>query len=75
MKDAKECSTAAIYLDILLKIDADGKPTTQHYDKRDDFNISINFPYLYSNTLSSQQTVFNLVTIQHKLDRWIFTDT
>jgi len=50
IKDTTESSTSASYLDILLKIDADGKLTTQLYDKRDDFNFSIvNFPHLYSN--------------------------
>jgi hypothetical protein len=35
---------------VLLKLDTNGKITTQLYDKRDDFNFSIvNFPYLCSN--------------------------
>jgi hypothetical protein len=46
IKDTTECSTSASYLDILLKLDANSKITTQLYDKRDDFNFSIiNFPY------------------------------
>jgi hypothetical protein len=50
IKDTTECSTSASYLDVLLKLDTNGKLTTQFYDKRDDFNFSIvNFPYLCSN--------------------------
>ena len=50
IKDTTESSTSASYLDILIKIDADGKLTTQLYDKRDDFTFFIvNFPYLCSN--------------------------
>ena len=42
------------YLDVLLKLDTNGKITTQLYDKRDDFNFSIvNFPYLCSNIPAS----------------------
>jgi hypothetical protein len=49
-----QCSTSASYLDVLLKLDTNGKITTQLYDKRDDFNFSIvNFPYLCSNILAS----------------------
>ena len=47
-KDTTECSTCASYLDVLLKLDTNGKITTRFYDKRDDFNLSIvNFPYMY----------------------------
>jgi hypothetical protein len=54
MKDTTECSTSASYLDVLLKLDTNGKITTQLYDKRDDFNFSIvNFPYLCSNIPAS----------------------
>jgi hypothetical protein len=50
IKDTTESSTSASYLDVLLNIDADGKLTTQLYDKRDDFNFAIvNFPYTCSN--------------------------
>ena len=50
IKDTKESSTSASYLDILLKVDINGKLTTQLYDKRDDFSFSIvNFPHLCSN--------------------------
>jgi hypothetical protein len=36
---------AALYLDVLLKLDSKGEITTQLYYKRDDFNFSIvNFP-------------------------------
>jgi hypothetical protein len=50
IKDTTECSTSASYLDVLLKLDTNGKITTQLYDKRNDFSFSIvNFPYLCSN--------------------------
>jgi hypothetical protein len=50
IKDTTESSTSASYLDVLLNIDAGGKLTTQLYDKRDDFNLTIvNFPYTCSN--------------------------
>jgi hypothetical protein len=50
IKDTTEYSMCTSYLDILLKLDTNGKLTTQLYDKRDDFNFSIvNFPYLCSN--------------------------
>ena len=50
IKDTTESSTSASYLDVLLNIDADGKLTTQLYDKRDDFSFTIvNFPYICSN--------------------------
>jgi hypothetical protein len=54
IKDTTEWSTSASYLDILLKLDINGKIKTQLYDKRDDFNVfNVNFPYLYSNILAS----------------------
>jgi hypothetical protein len=50
IKDTTESSSSASYLDALLNIDADGKLTTQLYDKRDDFSFTIvNFPYICSN--------------------------
>jgi hypothetical protein len=50
IKDTTESSTSASYLDLLLNIDADGKLTTQLYDKRGDFSFTIvNFPYICSN--------------------------
>jgi hypothetical protein len=50
IKDTTECSTSALYLDVLLKLDTNGKITTQLYDKRDYFNFSIiNFHYLCGN--------------------------
>jgi hypothetical protein len=49
-----ESSTSFSYLDELLKLDTDGKITTQLYDKREDFIFSIvNFPYLCSNITAS----------------------
>ena len=54
IKDTTESFTSASYLDVLLKLDTNGKITTQLYDKRDDFNFSIvNFPYLCSNIPAS----------------------
>jgi hypothetical protein len=45
IKDTTECSTSASYLDVLLKLNTNGKITTQLDDKRDDFNFFIiNFP-------------------------------
>jgi hypothetical protein len=49
IKDTTESSTSGSYLDVLLNIDADGKLTTQLYDKRDYFSFTIvNFPYIYT---------------------------
>jgi hypothetical protein len=54
IKETTECSTSTLYLDVLLKLDTNGKLTTQLYDKRDDFNFSIvNFPYQCSNIPAS----------------------
>jgi hypothetical protein len=54
IKDTTECSTSASYLDLLLKLDTNGKITTQLYVKRDDFNFFIvNFLYLCSNIPAS----------------------
>jgi hypothetical protein len=54
IKDTTESFTSASYLDVLLKLDTNGKITIQLYDKRDDFNFSIvNFPYLCSNIPAS----------------------
>jgi hypothetical protein len=54
INDISQCSTSASYLDMLLKLDINGKVTAQLYDKRDDFKISIvNFPYLCSNIPAS----------------------
>jgi hypothetical protein len=43
IKDTTECSTSASYLDILLKLDTNGKMTTQLNDKRNDFNFSLTY--------------------------------
>jgi hypothetical protein len=54
IKDTTECSTSASYLDVLLKLNTNGKLTTQLYDERDDCNFSIvNFPYLCCNIPTS----------------------
>ena len=50
IKETTESSMSTSYLDTLLNININGKPTTQLYDKRDDFSFSIvNFPYLCRN--------------------------
>jgi hypothetical protein len=50
IKDTKESSTLASYLDVLLNKDAGRKRRTHLYDKRDDFSFTIvNFPYICSN--------------------------
>jgi hypothetical protein len=50
IKDTIESSTSASYMDVLLKMDSDGKLITQLYDKPDDFDFSIvNFLYLCCN--------------------------
>jgi hypothetical protein len=41
IKETMESSTSASYLDVLLKLDTNGKITTQLYYKQDDFNFSI----------------------------------
>jgi hypothetical protein len=38
IKDTTESSSSAAYIEVSLNIDTGGKPTTQLYDKRDDFN-------------------------------------
>jgi hypothetical protein len=54
IKDTKECSISASYLDMLLKLDTNSKITIQLYDRWYDFNFSIvNFPYLCSNIPAS----------------------
>jgi hypothetical protein len=47
IKDTIECSTSASYLDVLLKLDTNGKLTTQLYDKRDDFNFSLTYVVIF----------------------------
>jgi hypothetical protein len=49
IKDTTESDKSASYLDILLNIDSIGRLTTSLYDKRDDFDFAINFPFLCSN--------------------------
>jgi hypothetical protein len=54
INNTTECSTSALYLDVLLKLDTNGKITTQFYNKGDAFNISIvNSHYLCSNIPAS----------------------
>jgi hypothetical protein len=54
IKDTTESFTSASHLDLLLKLDTNGKVTSQLYDKRDNFNFSIvNFPYICSNIPAS----------------------
>jgi hypothetical protein len=59
IKDTTKSSTSASFLDVLLNIGADGKLTTQLYDKRDDFSFTIvNFPYICINILSPAYGVY-----------------
>ena len=54
IKDTRENTTFASYIDLLLSIGRDGQFHTSSYDKRDDFNFHItNFPFLSSNIPSS----------------------
>ena len=53
IKDTTESNTSAYYLDLLLSIGRDGQLRTSLYDKRDDFNFHITFPFLSSNIPSS----------------------
>ena len=53
IKDTTESTTSASYLDLLLSIGRDGQLHTSIYDKRDDFNFHINFPFLSRNIPSS----------------------
>ena len=47
-KDTTESDKYALYPDILLNINSNGRLTISLYDKRDDFNFAIiNFPFLY----------------------------
>jgi hypothetical protein len=36
-----QSSTSALYLDMFLKLDSNGKITTQLYEEHDDFNFSL----------------------------------
>ena len=53
IKDIAESITSASYLDLLLSIWKGGQLHTSFYDKRDDFNFHITFPFLSSNIPSS----------------------
>ena len=55
IKDTTESNTSAFYLDPLLSIGMDGQLRSSFYDKHDDLNFHIiNFPFLSSNSPSSQ---------------------
>jgi hypothetical protein len=50
IKDTTDTGTSALYLDIHLEIDSEGRLRTKFYDKRDDFNVPIvNFPFICGN--------------------------
>ena len=50
IKDTTDTDRSALYLDIHLEIDSEGRLVTILYDKRDDFNFPIvNFPFIFSN--------------------------
>ena len=53
IKDTKESTTSASYIDLLLSIGRDGQLHTSIYDKRDDFNFHITHPFLSRNVPSS----------------------
>jgi hypothetical protein len=69
IKDITECSTSALYLDVLLKWDINGKIKTQLYDKQDDFNFSIvNLPHPCSNIPASPACgVYSICMILHDI--------
>ena len=49
-KDTTDTDRSALYLDLHLEIDSEGRLITKLYDKRDDFNFPIvNFPFICSN--------------------------
>ena len=52
MKETMETAASSSYLDCYLYTD-NGKLTTRLYDKRDDFNFPISFPFLSSNIPSA----------------------
>ena len=52
IKETAETAASSSYLDCYLYID-NGMFTTRLYDKRDDFNFPINFPFLSSNIPSA----------------------
>jgi hypothetical protein len=50
IEDTTECDKSALYLDILLNIDSDGRLPPSLYDKRDDYDFAIvNSPFLCGN--------------------------
>ena len=54
VKDTTESINSALYLDLQLEFDIQGKLNLKLYDKRDDFNFPIvNFPFLSSNIPAS----------------------
>ena len=47
--DTTDTDRSALYLDLHLKIDREGRLRMKLYDERDDFNFpSVNFPYMRS---------------------------
>ena len=50
IKDTTDTDSSALYLDLHLEIDSEGRLRTKRYDKRDYFNFFIvNFPFIYNN--------------------------
>ena len=41
IKDTTDTDTSALYLDLHLEIDSEGRLRTKLYDKKDDFNVPI----------------------------------
>ena len=82
IKNTTDTDRSALYLDLHLEIDSDGRLRTKLYDKRDDFNFPIvNFPFICSNIpAASVYGVYISQMIQYSracgsyqdfLDRWL----
>ena len=57
IKDTTDTYRSASYLDLHLEIDSEGRLTTKHYDKRDDFKFPIvNFLFMHS-TIPAAHTI------------------
>ena len=54
IKDITDAVRSALYHNLYLEIDRDGRLRMKLYDKRDDFNFPIvNFPFICSNILAA----------------------
>ena len=66
IKDTTESATFASYLDILLKIDTDGKLRTQLYDKRDVFFV---FLFFSKNFISFDTCIVSINSEERERER------